>query len=674
MPQHPRTGNDIAEAGREGEEVVRRSTGTDRGSRRTQPQFAHRSFLKPFVLLAVTGASLMGLGGCGGLVLNQSATAGSLVATPSTLAFGTLPVGQSASQTESLVNSGQSPVVISSVSLTNNSFNLTDHLVLPMTLAAGGSLNLHVVFAPSSAGAVSADLQIGSTSPGQGSGMAIGLSGTGQAASAAAPLVSGLSCSSAAVTGSGTDACTVTLNEPAPSGGVSVALSSNNPSVTVPGSVNVTSSSNTATFSATVAAGSVAQSATLAASLNGASAGFTIQLNSAAVAFLTVSSSTISFGSTTVSTAVSQLLTVTSSGTAAVTISGITVSGAGFSSTGGAFPLTLNPGQTATLNIQFDPAATGFVTGQLAIASNSSSGATTVVALNGTGVTAPSTTALSSFSCASASFTGTGTDICTIGLNGPAPSTGFAVSLTSSSTAVNVPATAAVPANATTASFTASISAVTAAQTVTLQASGGGITKTVSLQLSAAVPVLSINATSISFGSVNLNTPSTQSVTLTSTGGLPVTVSGASVSGTGFSLTGATFPMTLNPGQSAVLSLQFDPTTSGSATGQLIIASNSSTSGTALIALSGTGQGVAHSVTLTWDAPVSSPDPVANYAVYRASGGSTSYQSLGSTPANQTTYVDNAVVSGQTYDYVVRSVDASGVQSSPSNVTAATIP
>ncbi len=188
MPQHPRTGNDIAEAGRAGEEVIRHGGSTDGGSRRTQPQFARISILKPLVLLAVTGASLLWLGGCGGgLVLNQSATAGSLVATPSTLAFGTLPVGQSASQTESLVNSGQSPVVISSVSLTDNSFNLTDHLVLPMTLAAGGSLNLHVVFAPSSAGTISADMKIGSTSPGQGGGMAIGLSGTGKAAAAAPP-------------------------------------------------------------------------------------------------------------------------------------------------------------------------------------------------------------------------------------------------------------------------------------------------------------------------------------------------------------------------------------------------------------------------------------------------------------------------------------------------------
>jgi hypothetical protein len=45
--------------------------------------------------------------------------------------------------------------------------------------------------------------------------------------------------------------------------------------------------------------------------------------------------------------------------------------GAGFTDSGITFPLTLNAGQTATLNIEFDPAATGAVTGQLTLASNS---------------------------------------------------------------------------------------------------------------------------------------------------------------------------------------------------------------------------------------------------------------------------------------------------------------
>jgi fibronectin type 3 domain-containing protein len=82
----------------------------------------------------------------------------------------------------------------------------------------------------------------------------------------------------------------------------------------------------------------------------------------------------------------------------------------------------------------------------------------------------------------------------------------------------------------------------------------------------------------------------------------------------------------------------------------------------------------AHSVTLTWDAPVSSPDPVAGFNVYRTSSGGTSYQLLNTGLDSLTTYVDYAVQSGLTYTYLVRSVDAQGVESAPSNTTTATIP
>jgi len=40
----------------------------------------------------------------------------------------------------------------------------------------------------------------------------------------------------------------------------------------------------------------------------------------------------------------------------------------------------------------------------------------------------------------------------------------------------------------------------------------------------------------------------------------------------------------------------------------------------------------------------------------------------------QTTYVDSTPQSGLSYDYVVKSADASGAESAPSNVTSVTIP
>ena len=563
------------------------ATGSGLKARAIRQGSFHRSLCPQMLLLVCLTLPLEVLTGCsGGLVLSPSAsTSGTgLVASPSSLSYGTLSVGQSASQSASVVNTTQQPVVISSISVTDPSFKITDNLALPLTLEAGQSQSLHIVFQPANAGDVnaqvlvtfgssaqaSAQVQPASGSSNQGS-TTISLKGSGKAAATAALTMSSLSCTTASFTSTGIDSCTATLNAPAPSGGVSVSLSSDNSALAVPGSVKVTTNTPSATFTVNVAAVTSPQAATLQASINGTSASFVLQLGPS------------------------------------------------------------------------------------------------------TSTTAP-TAALSSFVCANTSLTGAVSDACTVGLSGPAPSTGFAVNLASSSGSVSLPASVLIPANATSASFAASATAVTTTQTITLQASAGGVTQSVTLQLNAVAPVLTVNATSVNFGSVNLNTPSTQSVVLSSTGTGAVTVSGASASGTGFSITGGSFPITLNPGQSATLNVQFDPTATGSATGQLTIVSNSSTATTMLIALSGTGLSVTHSVTLTWDPPSSSTDPVANFSVYRASGGSTSYQSIGSTPASQTTYVDNTVVSGQTYDYVVRSVDASGVQSSPSNMTAATIP
>ena len=77
---------------------------------------------------------------------------------------------------------------------------------------------------------------------------------------------------------------------------------------------------------------------------------------------------------------------------------------------------------------------------------------------------------------------------------------------------------------------------------------------------------------------------------------------------------------------------------------------------------------------MTWDAPTSSSDPVAGYNVYRSPSGGTSYQELNTSAITQTSYVDTTVQDGQTYDYIVESVDASGVTSAPSNMASATIP
>ena len=207
---------------------------------------------------------------------------------------------------------------------------------------------------------------------------------------------------------------------------------------------------------------------------------------------LTVSAASLSFGSVTVNSAATQSLTITSTGTSPVTVNSAAITGAGFTIVGGNLPVTLNPTQAVTLQVQFNPISPGAASGQITISSNSANGNATVVTLNGTGVTAL------------------------------APQTS---------------------------------------------------------------PQLTVSARSLSFGNVTVNTAATQSLTLTSTGTSPVTVNSAAITGSGFSIVAQSFPMTLNPNQSLTLQVQFDPTATGTASGQLAISSNSSTGGTALVTL-----------------------------------------------------------------------------------------
>jgi hypothetical protein len=138
-------------------------------------------------------------------------------------------------------------------------------------------------------------------------------------------------------------------------------------------------------------------------------------------------------------------------------------------------------------------------------------------------------------------------------------------------------------------------------------------------------------------------------------------------------MSGISPPLTLNPGQSVTLSLEFVPSLAGAASGQIAIASTATTGGSMVIGLTGTGA-IPYLVDLTWDAPASSPDAVTGYNVYRSLSGTTSYQILNTGVNTATTFTDSTVASGQAYVYYVTSVDGSGVESVPSNAFGVTIP
>jgi hypothetical protein len=397
---------------------------------------------------------------------------------------------------------------------------------------------------------------------------------------------------------------------------------------------------------------------------------------------LAESATTLSFGNVTVNSSATQSLTLTSSGTSPVTVNSASISGTAFSLVGASLPATLNPGQSMTLQVQFKPAATGSATGNLAISGNSTTGSTAVVSLSGTGAAAASPKlklSATTLSFGSVTVNSSATQSLTLTSSGTSAATVNSASITGTAFSIagaTLPATLN-PGQSVTLQVQfkpAATGSATGNLTISSNSSTGS-TAVVSLSGTGttANSQLTLSATTLSFGSVTVNSSTTQSLTLTSSGTSPVTVNAASITGSGFTLVGGSFPVTLNPNQSTTLQVQFKPTAAGSAAGNLTISSNSTSGSTAGVSLSGTGTATPHEVDLSWAAPGSSADPAAGYNVYRSTGGGAD-QLINASILTATTYVDSTVVSGSTYSYNVKSVDSNGVESVSSNQITVTIP
>ena len=110
----------------------------------------------------------------------------------------------------------------------------------------------------------------------------------------------------------------------------------------------------------------------------------------------------------------------------------------------------------------------------------------------------------------------------------------------------------------------------------------------VSLSGTGVTLLLSATPATLSFGNVTVGSSSSQTVTLTNTGTGSVTVSQATVAGAGFSISGLSLPLTLTAGQSANFIAIFAPTTAGSASGSVSVASTA-TNSPAVVSLLGAG-------------------------------------------------------------------------------------
>lgn len=301
------------------------------------------------------------------------------------------------------------------------------------------------------------------------------------------------------VTGGATSTATVTLNGPAPSGGAVIALLSSNSAVaTVPSTVTVPANSTATTFVVTSYIQSAATSALISAVYNATvSATLTVNPPSISIVSLTLSPTAVTGGTSSTgrvtlngaAPAGGIVVTLQDNSASATTPASVTVAGGATSGTFTVSTTAVGASTVATITAKYG-----------------SSTATANLTINPPRVQSVS---LSPTSLVGGAATSRGT----VRLNGPAPSGGALVTLSSGApAAASVPASVSVAANATTATFTVTSFAVSATTSATISATYNA---TSSAQLTvnpAALSSFTLSPTSVrggssSTGTVRLNGP-----------------------------------------------------------------------------------------------------------------------------------------------------------------------
>ncbi len=110
------------------------------------------------------------------------------------------------------------------------------------------------------------------------------------------------------------------------------------------------------------------------------------------------------------------------------------------------------------------------------------------------------------------------------------------------------------------------------------------------MAIGAATGALTASPNPVTFGAVSIGQTASTAVSLLNGSSAPVEITQLNLTGQPFSVVGSSdFPVTIAAGGTFSLNVQFNPAASGTATGQLTVASNASTNGTAVISLTGTG-------------------------------------------------------------------------------------
>lgn len=194
-------------------------------------------------------------------------------------------------------------------------------------------------------------------------------------------------------------------------------------------------------------------------------------------------------------------------------------------------------------------------------------------------------------------------------------------------------------------------------------------------------PSLTVTPASVNFGNQVLKSTNSQNVTLQNTGNVPLTLQGVTVAGGAFGYSNLAPGVSLAPSQQVSFQVWFKPSAVGPASATVSFL-NSSLSSPEKLNLSGEGVATTttstpspsgqHKVHLVWHPATGGQ--IIGYIVYRSDASGSSFNPLFGTAIREVSYEDSTVVAGDTYRYVVTSVDASGTQSPSSNQVTVVVP
>ncbi|MGA2356089.1 MAG: choice-of-anchor D domain-containing protein, partial [Terriglobales bacterium] len=513
----------------------------------------YRFYCRLVTALLISGALIL-FTGCQSL--KGAGSPGTVELGTADLNFGSVVVGTSATLPNTITNNTTSSVTISSIQGLSSEFQVTG-LTLPVAVAAGQSVSFSVVFQP----AVVGDPTITILFDGENSQAIVSLptTGVGTTVGKLSPNPSQIIFGNIVV--GSTQSGTVALSN---SGGSDVVITQATMSgagftmsnLSVPMTLHPGGSTSTTITFAPPSTGNFSGSITFATTTAGLSSNVIFNLAGAGVppGTLTPSPSSLAFGSIQVGTKTSLSETLTNTGASSVTISQATASGTGFSISGLTLPVTLPANQTASFTATFSPSSVGAATGSLSIVSNASNSPLSIP-FSGTALAAgalsanPSSATFGNVTVGSnqtvpVSVTNTGGETVTIS-SAVASGTGF--SFTGQTPPVTLNAGQSATFNAI---FTPSATGA-ASGTLTINSNASNPTLSIPLSGTGVAPgQLASNPTSFSFGNIQIGTSKSLSGTLTNNGGTSITISAASASGTGFSLSGLSLPVTLTAGQS----------------------------------------------------------------------------------------------------------------------------